>query len=167
MIAGQRQLIELDRAQALQLLGSVSLGRIVFTQRAMPAIRPVNHILDGTGIIIRSHSGAAIVSAADSARGAVVAYEADNINPVYLLGWSVMVTGIAHLVRDPGELARYRQALIPWVDREMDQVIRIQPEVITGFRLDGDRARLAGTLVSDQAGFGGQREDGPGPGGRP
>ena len=137
MTAGQRQLTELGRDEALRLLGSVSLGRIVFTHRAMPAVRPVNHVLDSTGIVIRSHSGAAIISEADTVRGAVVAYEADNINPNYLLGWSVVVTGIARLIRDPGELARYQEALIPWVDREMDQVIRIHPEVVTGFRLDG------------------------------
>ena len=137
MTAGQRQLTELDRGEALRLLGSVSLGRIVFTHRAMPAVRPVNHVLDSTGIVIRSHSGAAIISEADTARGAVVAYEADDINPNYLLGWSVVVTGVARLIRDPAELARYQEALIPWVDREMDQVIRIHPEVVTGFRLDG------------------------------
>ena len=152
MTAGQRQLTELERDEALRLLGSVSLGRIVFTHRAMPAVRPVNHILDSTGIIIRSHSGAAIISEADTARGAVVAYEADNINPNYLLGWSVVVTGIARLVRDPGELARYREALLPWVDREMDQVIRIQPDVVTGFHLDAQQVARAGT-IKGQAGF--------------
>ena len=150
MTAGQRRLTDLDRGEALRLLGSVSLGRIVFTQRAMPAVRPVNHILDSTGIIIRSHSGAAIISEADTARGAVVAYEADNINPNYLLGWSVVVTGIARLVRDPAELARYREALLPWVDREMDQVIRIQPEVITGFRLDTQQAAPVGTIKGER-----------------
>jgi hypothetical protein len=158
MTAGQRQLTELDRGEALRLLGSVSLGRIVFTHRAMPAVRPVNHIIDSTGIVIRSHSGAAIISEADSARGAVVAYEADNIHPHYHLGWSVVVTGIARLVRDPGELTRYRQALIPWVDREMDQVIRIQPEVVTGFRLDGQQP-VPAAAIKEQAGSAGQRED--------
>ena len=54
---GQRRLTGLTREQSLWLLGSVSLGRIVFAQDAMPAIRLVNHMLDGTGIIIRSHSG--------------------------------------------------------------------------------------------------------------
>jgi len=62
----------------------VSLGRIVFTRRAMPAIRVVNHMLDGGDIIIRSHSGAAAVSAADSARGVVVAYEADTVSPAII-----------------------------------------------------------------------------------
>ena len=31
-----------------------SLGRVVFTTRAMPAIRPVNHLIDAHRIIIRS-----------------------------------------------------------------------------------------------------------------
>lgn len=50
----------------------------------MPAIRVVNHMLDGGDIIIRSHSGAAAVSAADSARGVVVAYEADTVSPAII-----------------------------------------------------------------------------------
>jgi nitroimidazol reductase NimA-like FMN-containing flavoprotein (pyridoxamine 5'-phosphate oxidase superfamily) len=135
MSVGQRQLTELDSGQALRLLGSVALGRVVFTWHALPAIRPVNHVLDAGHIIIRSHSGAAIVSDADTDRGVVVAYEADDIDPITHLGWSVVVTGTAHLVTDPGQKNRYQQMLTPWLDREMDQVIRICPEIVTGFRL--------------------------------
>jgi nitroimidazol reductase NimA-like FMN-containing flavoprotein (pyridoxamine 5'-phosphate oxidase superfamily) len=135
MSVGQRQLTELDRSQALRLLSSVALGRIVFTRHAMPAIRPVNHVLDAGHVIIRSHSGAAIVSEADTGGGVVVAYEADDIDPVTHLGWSVVVTGTAYLVTDPGEKGRYEQMLTPWLDEEMDQVIRIRPTIVTGFRL--------------------------------
>jgi nitroimidazol reductase NimA-like FMN-containing flavoprotein (pyridoxamine 5'-phosphate oxidase superfamily) len=135
MSVGQRQLTELDRSQALRLLGSVALGRIVFTRHAMPAIRPVNHVLDAGHIIIRSHSGAAVVSEADTDCGVVVAYEADDIDPVTHLGWSVVVTGTAYLVTDAGEKGRYQQLLTPWLDGEMDQVIRIRPAIVTGFRL--------------------------------
>jgi hypothetical protein len=78
-VTGQRRLTELSREQSLRLLGSVSLGRLVFTYRAMPAIRPVNHLLDGGDVIIRSHTGAAVVPAAGAARGVVVAYEPDAI----------------------------------------------------------------------------------------
>lgn len=143
MSAGQRQLTELDRDQALRLLGSVALGRIVFTRRAMPAIRPVNHVLDNGNIVIRSHAGAAVVSEADSGRGVVVAYEADEIDPVTHLGWSVVVTGTAHLVTGTGEKGRYQQLLTPWADGEMDQVIRIRPAIVTGFLLgnQGDTPR--------------------------
>ena len=135
MSPGRRQLTELDRSQALRLLGSVTLGRIVFTRHAMPAIRPVNHVLDSGHVIIRSHSGAAVVTEADSGRGTVVAYEADDINPVTHLGWSVVVTGTAHLVTGHGDKSRFQHMLTPWADGEMDQVIRIRPAIITGFRL--------------------------------
>lgn len=136
MSAGQRQLTELDSGHALRLLGSVALGRIVFTVRALPAIRPVNHVLDAGHIIIRTHSGAAVVSDADTDHGVVVAYEADDIDPVTHLGWSVVVTGTAYLVNETGQKNRYQQMLTPWLDKEMDQVIRIRPAIITGFRLD-------------------------------
>ncbi|MQA82206.1 MAG: pyridoxamine 5'-phosphate oxidase family protein [Streptosporangiales bacterium] len=131
----QRHLSELSREESLELLGSVSLGRIVFTLRALPAIRPVNHLLDDDAIIIRSHEGAAIVPAVAGARGAVVAYEADAIDPREHLGWSVIVTGMARLLHDTEEVARYQARLRPWVSTRMDHVIRIHPEIVTGFRL--------------------------------
>lgn len=127
--------MELSREESLRLLGAVSLGRVVFTMRAMPAIRPVNHIVDGGNVIIRSHLGAAVAAAADRAEGAVVAYEADVIDPDSHVGWSVVVTGLARLVREPGEVARYQRMLRPWVAGEMDYVIRVSPELVTGFRL--------------------------------
>jgi hypothetical protein len=113
------------------------MGRVVFTHQALPAIRVVNHLLDDGHVIIRSHLGTALTVAAGFAAGVVVAYEADAIDPGDHLGWSVVVTGTARLVRDPGEAARYKQQLHPWVAGNMDQVIRISTEMITGFRLDG------------------------------
>ncbi|TNC28035.1 pyridoxamine 5'-phosphate oxidase family protein [Amycolatopsis alkalitolerans] len=133
-----RQMTELGRAEALRLLGSVELGRIVFTADALPAIRPVNHILDDGDVIIRSHTGAALTSSIN----AVVAYEADDIDPDTHIGWSVVVTGIARKVTDPDAIARYEQLLTPWADQHMDQVLRIHPEFITGFTLtDGTVGR--------------------------
>lgn len=125
---------ELTREQSLRLLSGVHLGRVVFTDRALPAIRPVNHVLDDDQVIIRSHSGAAILSAAQ--HRVVVAYEADTLDPQTRLGWSVVVTGIATQVRDPAEVARYQELLRPWVDRHMDQVIAISTDLVTGFALD-------------------------------
>lgn len=130
--------IDLDPAEALRLLGSVSLGRIVFTRQALPAVRPVIHILDHGDIVIRTHEGAALTSHAEDAdgTGVVVAYEADSIDPDTHLGWSVVVTGYARLVTEPAELAWIRQLLRPWAPREgMDQAVRIRPELVAGVRL--------------------------------
>ncbi|MFI9809207.1 pyridoxamine 5'-phosphate oxidase family protein [Streptomyces sp. NPDC052301] len=130
--------IDLDPAEALRLLGSVPLGRIVFTRQALPTVRPVNHVLDRGDIVIRTHEGAALTSHAEGAdgTGVVVAYEADVIDPDTHLGWSVVVTGYARLVTDPAELARVRELLQPWVPVEgMDQAVRIRPELVAGVLL--------------------------------
>ena len=132
-----RQAVELTREESWQLLAGVSLGRIVFTQHAMPAIRPVNHLVDDQVIIIRSHLGAAIVARAAAGDGASVCYEADDIDPVRHTGWSVIATGMARLLRDPAVITRYQELLEPWAAGQMDYVIAIQPQVITGLRLVG------------------------------
>ncbi len=100
--------IELSGAEALRLLGSVSLGRVVFTRHALPTVRPVNHALDGGDIVLRTHEGAALASHTGRAddQGVVVAYEADTFAPRTHLGWRVVVTGYARLVTDPEDLVR-------------------------------------------------------------
>lgn len=130
-----RQLVELDRTAAMALLASVDYGRIVFTHNALPAIRPVNHLVDDGEIIIRTRLSAKVTAAAAEIQGAVVAYEADVIDPVRRVGWSVVVTGLARPVTDPERIDRYQRRLRPWVNQVMDTVVGIKPEIVTGFRL--------------------------------
>jgi hypothetical protein len=129
-----RRLAQLARADCLQLVGSVPVGRIVFTSGALPAVRVVNHLMLGEQIIIRASLGVAISSEVDGT-GTVVAYEADLIDPAERLGWSVVVVGRANRVTDMELAARYRELLSPWVDGETDQVIAIAADLVTGYRM--------------------------------
>lgn len=110
-----RRMGQVGRAEALRLLGSVSLGRIVFTHQALPAVRPVNHLMDGEDIIVQLHDGATLASivAPTQATGVVVAYEADVIDPETHIGWSVVVTGYAHRVTDEGGTRALRRPTAP------------------------------------------------------
>ncbi|MFJ3175330.1 pyridoxamine 5'-phosphate oxidase family protein [Streptomyces roseus] len=137
-----RHMRELDRDEALRLLATVSLGRIVFTRHALPAVRPVNHLVDGEDVIIRVHGGGALaaLAAPADAPGVVVAYEADAIDPVTHLGWSVVVTGYASPVSDVEDADRYASRLCPWVGHPMTGALRIRPDLVTGFRLEADPA---------------------------
>jgi hypothetical protein len=126
----------------MDLLGSVSYGRVVFSRAALPAIRPVNHVVDDGDIVIRTRRlagiGTALAAAdaeVDEVPELVVAYEADLIDPATRLGWTVVVTGIATTITDPARLARVEQRLHPWVDSAMDIAIAITPEIVTGLRL--------------------------------
>ncbi len=134
-MAALRRLEALPRAESLRLLSTVSLGRLVFTHLALPAIRPVNHAVVSDKIIIRVYLGTAISAAVREESGTVVAYEADRIDLDTHLGWSVIVVGRATRLTDPAETARYRQLLQPWVVDGRDEIIVIQVDMVDGFRL--------------------------------
>jgi hypothetical protein len=130
-MSAQGQLRKLLEDEAIQLLASVPMGRLVFTMGGLPTVRPLNHIVDDGAVVIRTHAGSATLSCV----GSIVAYEADTVDPVTQTGWSVIITGQATLVEDPSTIARYAALVQPWIDHEMTYVIRIEAEVVNGFRL--------------------------------
>lgn len=117
---------ELSRQESLRLLGQTPIGRIVYTVRALPAIVPVNHVVDDGVIVVRTHVGG-------ECAGSVVAYQADHLDPED--GWVVTVTGVARRVLDPEEIAGYAKLLTPLVAADDVVTIRILPEIVTGYRL--------------------------------
>lgn len=127
----------------MRLLGSTAVGRVGFTSRALPDIRPVTHLIDAGHVIIRSDRDSAITGAATTERGAVVAYEADNIDPASGSGWSVLIVGLARLIEDSQEAARYREMLPSLVSDDAASVIRIYPELVTGFELTEEDAQAS------------------------
>jgi hypothetical protein len=132
MTDGPRRLRQLTRDEALQRLASVSVGRLVFTIAGLPAIRPVNHLVDD-GAVVRSDLGSGV----SLAEGAVVAYEADLLDSDTHSGWSVIITGSAALVEEPAEIERYEKLIHPWVAKAMTHVIRVDARIVTGFELGG------------------------------
>lgn len=135
-----RKVVDLSRAEAMRLLGTIGHGRVVFTRQALPAIRPVNHLIDDGRVIVRTRLASRVSAAVRSrnSSGQVVAYEADDLDPQQRTGWSVVVTGLASTVTDPDQVARYEQLLHPWVNMAMDTVIAIEPEIVTGSRIISD-----------------------------
>ncbi|MEU3062925.1 pyridoxamine 5'-phosphate oxidase family protein [Streptomyces subrutilus] len=100
--AGASPSAPLAADEALRLLGTAEPGRIVFTRHALPAVRPVNHVLDA-GDIIRVQDGSTLAAllAPEQGGGAVVAHEADDVDTGGHLGWSVVATGYATVGHRP------------------------------------------------------------------
>ncbi|WP_308206934.1 pyridoxamine 5'-phosphate oxidase family protein [Actinoallomurus rhizosphaericola] len=120
------------RQECPALLGTVPIGRIVFTDRALPAVQPVNFALSGGDVVIRTTAGS---KPAAAARGVVVAFEADEFDPVTRTGWSVVVTGPARVVSRPGELRRLRGLRLPvWAPGERGDHLAITPGLVAGRR---------------------------------
>jgi hypothetical protein len=126
-------MLELPRAESLRLLASVPVGRLVFTHQALPAIRPVNHIVDNDKIVIGLTPGSAIAGSAGQG-GTVVAYEADSLDLDTRQGWTVIVVGLARLESE-AVAVRYRAELRPWLSGARTDIISISAELVTGYCL--------------------------------
>ncbi len=123
----------LTERECHDLLGAVSLGRVVFTDRALPAIQPVTFVLRDGEVIIRTAAGSKLAAAT---RNAVVAFEADEYDSTLRAGWSVVIVGHARVVAEDGELARLRKLpLRPWSSGDGDHYISITQEMISGRRV--------------------------------
>ncbi|GAA3759651.1 pyridoxamine 5'-phosphate oxidase family protein [Salinactinospora qingdaonensis] len=123
----------LDRQECLKLLAAAPLGRVVFTDQALPAVQPVNFALVGRDIIVRTSPDTKLARAT---LNAVVAFEVDEYDAYRRTGWSVMVVGTGRAVTDAAEFAELaRLPLRPWAPGERTHFIRIQTRVITGRRI--------------------------------
>ncbi|MGW0875678.1 pyridoxamine 5'-phosphate oxidase family protein [Streptomyces sp. NPDC002740] len=129
----------LDRQECLRLLATVPVGRIVYTRQALPAVLPVNFCLDRDGaVLVRTSASSELVSAID---GALVAFEADEVDAATHSGWSVVVMGEATVVTDPAEHVRLlRTGPRSWAPAPQEVFVRIDAELVTGRELAGGRS---------------------------
>jgi hypothetical protein len=89
----------LSRAECMRLLATASMGRVAASVGALPTVIPVPFAVLGEAVAFPAVPGGQLDTAV---RGAVVALEADHVDPT--TGWSVVVTGIATEVDEPETL---------------------------------------------------------------
>lgn len=124
----------LTRTECLRLLASITVGRVVFTECAMPAAYPVNFLALEDGIVFRTRSGGILDRAV---RNSVVGFEADAYDDqLRAVGWSVLVVGPAVEVTDVD--ARNLLDLSgpwPWASGDRDLLLKIGYGRVTGRRV--------------------------------
>jgi nitroimidazol reductase NimA-like FMN-containing flavoprotein (pyridoxamine 5'-phosphate oxidase superfamily) len=136
----ERALVVLSQRECLALLRTEQVGRVVFTERALPAVIPVTFAVLDDAIVLATRPGSRL---ARSARGGVLAFEVDQLDPVTRTGWSVVVTGVAEFVADPAEEARVRTVLDPWAPGGNNLVLRLPLTVVTGRRIEAEGLSVA------------------------
>ncbi|NUT93648.1 MAG: pyridoxamine 5'-phosphate oxidase family protein [Saccharothrix sp.] len=122
----------LPREECLRLLSTASIGRLVYTDRALPVVHPVVYVLDGEAVVLRVPEGSATLSARDT----IVAFEIDEVEPDLTKGWTVMAVGHLTEVLDREWLTRVRQ--LPLASRghgSQDHYLAVQLEVVSGRRI--------------------------------
>lgn len=121
---------ELDAHECWALLRGVSVGRLAVWVTDHPDIFPINYAVDHGTLVFRTGLGTKL----DAALGETpVAFEADGVDPVSGVAWSVVAKGSAMRIDSTEDvLASFSIMLFPWQSGHKDTFIRIEPTSITG-----------------------------------
>jgi nitroimidazol reductase NimA-like FMN-containing flavoprotein (pyridoxamine 5'-phosphate oxidase superfamily) len=127
------RLLELTPEDCLVLIAPGGVGRFIYHEPRGPAAVPVNFgVLDGD-VVFRTAVATAVAACATQSR---VSFQVDHIDDALREGWSVLISGQAHSVSDPDELAQVKALpLWPWAPGQRDSYFRLVAEKITGRRL--------------------------------
>ncbi|WP_073810348.1 pyridoxamine 5'-phosphate oxidase family protein [Kitasatospora sp. CB01950] len=112
--------VSLDHHQCLRLMARHSVGRLVYTRHALPAVLPVRYRLVDDGNVLVERPDEELLRAV---AGTVVAFQADEVDPADGSGWTVTVLGHADAVHPAAATGP------PAVS------VRIRPEWVSGLRL--------------------------------
>jgi len=117
----------------LDLLASRPYGRLAYLDAGGPSIVPVNHVVDGSTVVIRSLDGGKLGAAIFERP---VAFELDDLDPATRTGWSVVVRGRAEVV-DDAEAGRLAADLDSWAVQPGARTtwVRIVADEVSGRRL--------------------------------
>ena len=130
-----RHLEVLDEAECRRLLTTAVIGRLAYTEGALPAIQPVHFTVVDGQVIIPTRVGSKVAAAS---RGAVVAFEVDDYDADARTGWNVTVIGPSRVVREPDE-GRGLDGLgaRAWAPTDVPCYVAVRIVIVRGRRLSG------------------------------
>ena len=120
----------LDREECLKLLAGAPIGRVIYTEQALPAVQPVTYAFHDGAVVLRTAAGSRLATATGDT---VVGFQADEFHPDTGAGWSVMIMGRAAAVTDPAERAELdRLRMRQWSRGLPGDYIKIDAERASG-----------------------------------
>lgn len=139
--------VSLSVSECWALMRSVPVGRLAVNVDGQPDLFPVNHLVDQGTVVIRTGPGTKL----DAADRQLVAFEVDGYDVERAQAWSVVVKGVA---RSVGGLHDMIDALelpvFPWQDGRKPCFVRIEPNSITGRRVQVSGGHLVDPTVTEQ-----------------
>ncbi|MDQ1661307.1 MAG: hypothetical protein QOJ68_1287 [Blastococcus sp.] len=132
-VATTQVAVSLDHAECRRLLATVEFGRLIFTRGALPAVHLTRFCLRGGQLLMPTHAGSGLVRAV---RGAVVAFQADCVEPLTKTGWSITAVGPAHVLTEPQDIAAgERLGLQTWIPAAPYSYIAVEIGLLHGHRV--------------------------------
>jgi uncharacterized protein len=126
-------LMELDRAECMDLLAAKTVGRIAYATESGARILPVNYILVGDSVIFRTVPAGEIFHHAVNSN---CAFEIDETDEFFQQGWSVVAVGRLELAtEDDFAQMRYGKLPEPWAGGDRWMFVRLPCEQVSGRRV--------------------------------
>lgn len=123
-------LSQLPPERCRELLESADVGRVVIPNPARPTALPVTYRVVGDSIVFRTTIGTKLTAALDHA---TVGFQVDDIDHERHTGWSVLATGVAHVIINPATMAELDRADVPtWIASEGLCYVEIDIQGISG-----------------------------------
>lgn len=137
-----RRLEVLGEDDCRRLLPTATIGRLAFTEGALPTIQPVSFGVLGDQIVIPTRTGSKVAVAS---RGAVVAFEVDSVDPDARTGWNVTVVGPSRVVVGSEVAALDALGLSPWAPASDRCYVAVAIQIIRGRRIRSELAPATAT----------------------
>ncbi|MCW2580442.1 MAG: pyridoxamine 5-phosphate oxidase-related FMN-binding protein [Blastococcus sp.] len=134
----ERLLEVLDVVECRRLLAGADVGRIAFTEAALPAIQAASFVVRGEDVFIPTGPSSTL---AVGSRGAVLAFEVDDYDVVERTGWNVTVVGPSRLVSGPDQVRELDELGVrPWSPSATHCYIALRMTVVRGQRISSTEA---------------------------
>jgi uncharacterized protein len=124
--------VPLGEPQCRALLARATLGRLAFTEGALPVVVPVPFALHDGHVVVATRHGSSMASAV---RRAVVAFEVDSFSGAGQAGWAVTVVGPSRLVNRPSEARALDGVRRCWqVPAAARCYVAVRTDLVSGWR---------------------------------
>jgi nitroimidazol reductase NimA-like FMN-containing flavoprotein (pyridoxamine 5'-phosphate oxidase superfamily) len=132
----QTDLVEIPRAECLELLARSHFGRVAVSRGDdAPIIRPVNYVFDqrSQSVVFRTMSGTKLHGLVHAREAA---FEIDGIDSGGRTGWSVVISGVAEEIVNPSEIRRLLTlGLEVWAPGDLSYWARVRARTVSGRRI--------------------------------
>lgn len=128
------ELEELTQEECRAYVAAGGVGRFLYDDDSRgPVAVPVNYKMDGADVVFRTSSPNMVKKGAGQQKAS---FDVDHLDDVLGEGWSVLLSGTADVIAEPGDLAKAEGLGIePWAGGDRNTYVRLVPSQITGRRI--------------------------------
>lgn len=126
------ELVDVSVDECWELLATMQFARLAWNSGTGPILLPVNFVVHGREIWMRTTAYSAIAEQVDESP---IAVEVDDVDRETHVGWSVLLRGRAEVIYHEEQVPDEVHALHTWPSGARPLWVRLRPDIVTGRRL--------------------------------